>query len=89
MCETQLAFVMVEAGMHAVARPILEQLVKVVDERALEAWEAGPLVAQPMALLVRVIDALEDGDAYEQRRELYLRVCRLDPLQAIALQTRS
>lgn len=86
--ETQLAFVMVEAGMHAVARPILEQLVTTINERTLDAWEAGPLVAQPMALLCRVIDALEDADAAPQRQELYLRVCRLDPLQAIALQAR-
>lgn len=84
--ETQLAFVMVEAGMHAVARPILEQLAKVIEERQLDAWEAGPLVAQPLALLVRCLDAAGDDDA--TRQELYLRVCRLDPLQAIALQQR-
>ncbi|MBV9879079.1 MAG: type VI secretion system protein TssA [Gemmatirosa sp.] len=83
--QTQIAYVMVEAGLFAVARPILEKLVSVVDERTLEDWEAGPLVAQPMALLCRVIDGLEDSYAADQRRELYLRVCRLDPLQAISL----
>jgi type VI secretion system protein ImpA len=57
----------------------------VIDERTLEDWEAGPLVAQPMALLCRVIDGLEDSYGVDQRRELYLRVCRLDPLQAISL----
>ena len=57
-----------------------------IDERQLENWESGPLVAQPMALLCRVIDKLEDSYAADQRNELYLRVCRLDPLQAIALQ---
>ena len=84
--ETQLAYVMVEAAMHAVARPILEQLVKVIEEKKLEDWEAGPLVAQPLALLCRAIDAGESS-SYE-RSDLYLRVCRLDPLQAIALQQR-
>jgi hypothetical protein len=39
-----------------------------------------------MALLCRVIDRLQDDDAAAQRYQLYLRVCRLDPLQAIALQ---
>jgi type VI secretion system protein ImpA len=82
--ETQIAFVMVEGGLHVVARPILEKLVATIDERSLEEWESGPLVAQPMALLCRVLDALgEDADA---RAALYLRICRLDPLQAIALQ---
>jgi type VI secretion system protein ImpA len=84
--QTQMAWVMVEGNLAAVARPILEKLVAEIDERSLESWEAGPLVAQPMALLCRVIDKLEDGYAEDQRKELYLRVCRLDPLQAIALQ---
>jgi type VI secretion system protein ImpA len=82
--QTQIAYVMVEAGLEAVAKPILERLISVVDERNLEEWESGPLVAQPIALLCRVIDRL-DGDS-DTREELYLRVCRLDPLQAIALR---
>lgn len=84
--QTQIAWVMVEGNLAAVARPILEKLVAEIDERQLETWESGPLVAQPMALLCRVIDKLEDSYAADQRTELYLRVCRLDPLQAIALQ---
>jgi type VI secretion system protein ImpA len=83
--QTQIAYVMVESGFEAVAKPILERLISVVDERSLEEWESGPLVAQPIALLCRVIDRL-DGDS-DAREELYLRVCRLDPLQAIALRT--
>jgi type VI secretion system protein ImpA len=82
--QTQVAYVMVEGGLHAVARPILDRLVATIDERTLEDWEAGPLVAQPMALLCRVLEKLEEGE--DQRAELYLRICRLDPLQAIALQ---
>jgi type VI secretion system protein ImpA len=82
--QTQIAYVMVEAGLDAVARPILEKLVSTIDERGLEDWESGPLVAQPMALLCRVLDRL--GDESGDRNGLYLRICRLDPLQAIALQ---
>ncbi|HTK53357.1 MAG TPA: type VI secretion system protein TssA, partial [Gemmatimonadaceae bacterium] len=82
--QTQIAYVMVEAGLDAVARPILEKLVSTIDDRSLEDWESGPLVAQPMALLCRVLDRLADGSG--DRDGLYLRICRLDPLQAIALQ---
>lgn len=82
--QTQIAYVMVEAGLDAVARPILEKLVSTIDERSLEDWESGPLVAQPMALLCRVLDRIGDGSG--DRDGLYLRICRLDPLQAIALQ---
>ncbi len=82
--QTQVAQVMVEAGFEAVARPILQRLVQTIDERTLEDWESGPLVAQPMVLMCRVIDRLElDAD---EREQLYLRVCRLDPLQALALR---
>jgi hypothetical protein len=37
-----------------------------------------------MSLLCRVLDRLADGSG--DRDGLYLRICRLDPLQAIALQ---
>ena len=84
--ETQVAYMMVAAGLDTVARPMLEKLVALIDERKLEEWEAGPLVAQPMALLCRVIARLEGTEAADPGNELYLRVCRLDPLQAIALQ---
>lgn len=82
--QTQVAYLMVEAGLESVARPMLERLVQIIDERSLEDWESGPLVAQPMALLCRVYDKLEVRE--DDRDELYLRVCRLDPLQALGLR---
>lgn len=83
--QTQIAFVMVEAGLHAVAQPVLERLVQVIDERSLEQWESASLVAQPIALLYKVLSQA-NGDS-NTRNQLYLRVCRLDPLQAMALKT--
>jgi type VI secretion system protein ImpA len=82
--QTQIAHVMVEAGLEAVAKPILDTLLEVIEEKSLADWEAGPLVAQPLALMCRVMDRLELDE--DERREHYLKVCRLDPLQAIALQ---
>ncbi len=84
--QTQIAYVMVEAGLDMVAQPILQRLIETIDERALEGWESGPLVAQPMALMCRVLD--RSGADESQRNDLYLRVCRLDPIQALALQPR-
>lgn len=84
--QTQLAYIMVESGLDAVARPILERLVSTIDERKLEEWESGPLVAQPLALLCRIMDRAQEG-ASSDRRQLYLRICRLDAMQALALQT--
>jgi type VI secretion system protein ImpA len=82
--QTQMAWIMVEGGLDGVARPILERLLETINERTLEDWEAGPLVAQPMALLYRVLERLDEAE--NERAELYLRICRLDPLQAMALQ---
>jgi type VI secretion system protein ImpA len=82
--QTQLAYIMVEGGLDAVARPILEKLVQTIDERKLDEWESGPLVAQPMALLCRIMDRAGDGSSGE-RHALYLRVCGLDAMQAMAL----
>jgi type VI secretion system protein ImpA len=84
--QTQIAYVMVEAGLDTVAQPILQRLIETIDERNLEQWESGPLVAQPMALMCRVLDRA--GGDETARHELYLRVCRLDPLQALSLQAK-
>lgn len=73
--------IMVEAGLEAVAMPILRQMAEKIDEHTLEEWESGDTVAQPLGLLYRCMEKLE-GDSHE-REELYLRVCRLDPMQAI------
>lgn len=84
--QTQMAYIMVEAGLDAVATPILRRLLDVIDERTLEDWESGALVAQPMALMCRVLDRTGEDD--DQRAELYRRICRLDAMQALALQAR-
>ena len=81
--QTQIASLMVGAGLEGVAQPILERLLEQIEEHKLEAWEAGDLIAEPLVLLCRCIDKL-DGDQ-DDRQKLYLRVCRLDPLQAITL----
>ncbi|HEX6631926.1 MAG TPA: type VI secretion system protein TssA [Gemmatimonadaceae bacterium] len=80
---THVARTMVDAGLYAVAVPLLEQMVSEIDEHKLEEWEPGAIVATPMALLYRCYDRTDyRGSAKD---DLYLRVCRLDPVQAIAL----
>jgi type VI secretion system protein ImpA len=74
----EAAAVMVSRGDVAVARPILDELLKEVDEHNLEDWEAGEVVARPLGLLFRCLDPSE-GSA---RQQIYQRICRLDPLLA-------
>ena len=80
--QTALARIMVDAGHEAVAKPLLEELITSIETHKLEEWEAGDIVAQPLALLYRCLEKLDDDASAKQ--SLYLRICRLDPLQAIS-----
>jgi type VI secretion system protein ImpA len=80
----QAAAIMVDAGREAIALPILEDLMAQIEKHGLEEYEAGEVVAQPMGLLFRCMNKMGGNDG--QMQELYLRICRLDPMQAIHLQ---
>jgi len=79
--QAQLARIMVDNAMQPIAQPILEDMLKAIETHRLEEWEVGPLVAQPITLMYRCLEHL-NGDASE-RQNLYLRICRLDPLTAL------
>lgn len=78
------ARIMVQSGMEQVAMPILQELIDQIDRHALEDWEAGETVAEPLGLLYRCMERT-NGDA-DARSGLYLRVCRLDPMQALSFE---
>jgi type VI secretion system protein ImpA len=79
----QAARIMVDIGREAVARPILEDLVQSIEQHNLEHWEAAEIVAQPLGLLYRCLVRTQ-GESSETQN-LYLRICRLDPMQAIEI----
>jgi type VI secretion system protein ImpA len=78
----QLAQLCMSIGYERIAHPILEQLAAEIDTRALEGWEAASTVAQPLALLYRCLEKL--NTAPDLKQKVYDRICRLDPLQALA-----
>ncbi len=80
--QTQMARVMVDAGLENVAKPILEQILVEIESHKLEEWESGELVAQPLVALYRVLEKT-GGDA-SAKQSLYLRICKLDARQALA-----
>jgi type VI secretion system protein ImpA len=80
--QAELASIMVDAGHVPVAMPILEELVAHIETHKLEEWEDGELVARPLILLYRCLQQTEGDPA--ARQALYLRICRLDPLQAMS-----
>jgi type VI secretion system protein ImpA len=80
---SQAAGIMVDAGMEAVATPLLEEMLQLIEKHKLEEWEADGTVAEPLGLLYRCVRK-RNGNSSEAEN-LYIRVCRLDPLQAIRL----
>ncbi|MFW5905061.1 MAG: type VI secretion system domain-containing protein, partial [bacterium] len=76
--------IMVSQGMESVALPILRQMMDQVERHELEEWEAGETVARTMALLYQCMDRL--GEDPGLKEELYLRICRLDPMQGMSLE---
>ncbi|MBV8632749.1 MAG: type VI secretion system protein TssA [Silvibacterium sp.] len=73
-----IAQLCIDAGEKKVAHLVLEELVREIDDRKLEEWEAGEMIAQPLALLLNCLDP-DDS----RREELFSRLCRIDPLAAL------
>jgi type VI secretion system protein ImpA len=76
----QMAQLCVGAGQGKVAFPVLEELVKEIDQRQLEEWEASDMIAPPLALLLRCLDASENNG---MRDTVFARLCRIDPIAAM------
>lgn len=83
---TQIARIMVGSGMEQIAVPILLELITQIETHGLADWEAGPQVAEPMALLYQCLQKHPDEPAGgHSLASLHPRICSLDPLQAINL----
>lgn len=80
----QVAQMCASAGQDKVAFPVLEELVKEIDERKLEEWEASEVIAPPLALLLRCLDAAGTGG--EVRDAVFARLCRIDPIAAMDVE---
>lgn len=77
--------IMVESDLHPVAEPILRDMLARIERHDLEEWEAGETIAQPLSLLWQCLE--RSGGDPGQKQDLYLRVCRLDPMQAITFSS--
>ena len=76
----QVAQLCVSAGQNKVAHPVLEELVKEIDQRRLEEWEASEMIAPPMALLLKCLDPSSGNGV---REALFAKLCRIDPTAAM------
>jgi type VI secretion system protein ImpA len=72
------------AGEESIALTIIEQLADEIDRRKLEEWEPPDVIAQALSLLYRSMD--KNNTNAEEKQKVYGRVCRLDPVEALALR---
>jgi type VI secretion system protein ImpA len=78
----QVAQLCVGAGHGKVAYPVLDELVKEIDQRQLEEWESSDVIAPPLALLLKCLDGSENENG-GLRESVFNRLCRIDPLAAM------
>jgi type VI secretion system protein ImpA len=79
--KTQLAGVCLATGHESIAYPILKELAQEIERRKLEEWESPTVLANSLILLLRCLNKM-GGNAAE-KQEIYQRICRLDPVQAL------
>ncbi len=75
----EMAQLCVAGGNQTVAMPVLRDLLTEIQDRRLETWEDGDMVARPMALMLQCVTDPSD------REDLFARLCRIDPSTALAL----
>jgi type VI secretion system protein ImpA len=76
----QIAQLCVGSGQGKVAQPVLEELVKEMEERRLEEWEDNEMLSPPLSLLLQCLDSTGNTTL---REALFSRLCRIDPLAAM------
>lgn len=79
IAKSEAAGIMVSHGMTVVARPILDELLALMEQHQLEAWEPAEVVAKPMGLLLQCLDPREAP----LRQKIYPRLAKLDPILAM------
>ena len=80
----QMAQLCLAADQSAVAYPVLRDLSSEIERRALETWESGELLAQPLSLLLRCLSQRKNTE--EEREVIFDRLCRLDPQAALTVK---
>jgi type VI secretion system protein ImpA len=80
LAKTEAVRIMIDHDMSVVARPILDEIVSLIEKHQLEDWEPAEVVAKPIGLLIRCLDPESEASL---RKELHPRLAKLDPLMAI------
>jgi type VI secretion system protein ImpA len=78
----QLVELCVTAGKDAIAQPLLDDLSQKIEDHKLDDWEDKEMVAAALATIMRLSRRVLDDES--EKRRLFERICRLDPVRALS-----
>ena len=78
----QLVELCVKAEKDAIAQPLLDDIAAAIENHKLDEWEDKEMVAAALATLMKVSARVRDDDS--EKRKLFERICRLDPVRALS-----
>ena len=79
----QLAQLCEAAGNEAMALSLYQEAAAEIEEKHLEEWEAREVLTHALGLLYR---CLVKSGASDEKDQVYERICRLDPMEALKLE---
>jgi type VI secretion system protein ImpA len=77
----QLVELCVAAGKDSIAQPLLDDLMEAIEAHKLDDWEDKEMVAAALATVMKISRKVQDDEA--EKRKLFERICRLDPVRAL------
>ena len=80
----QLIELAVAAGKDAIAQPLLDDVTAMIENHKLDSWEDPELVASDLLKLMRNSKKIQDSS--RDKQEMFERICRLDPVQALSAE---
>jgi type VI secretion system protein ImpA len=78
----QLVELCVAAGKDTIAQPLLDDLSAAIEEHKLDNWEDHEMVAAALATIMRISRRVLDDES--EKKKLFERICRLDPVRALS-----
>ena len=77
----QLVELCVAAGKDSIAQPLLDDLMEAIEAHKLDDWEDKGMVAAALATVMRISRKVQDDES--EKKRLFERICRLDPVRAL------
>jgi type VI secretion system protein ImpA len=77
----QLVELCVAAGKDSIAQPLLDDLMEAIEAHKLDNWEDKEMVAAALATVMKISRKVQDDEG--EKRKLFERICRLDPVRAL------